>query len=50
MAVRTNQSGTSTLTWLAADRHNTASLALAATDQAITKRYTTPSAPTAAPR
>ncbi|MFE1851402.1 RHS repeat-associated core domain-containing protein [Streptomyces sp. NPDC059489] len=42
VAVRTNQSGTSTLTWLAADRHNTASLALTATDQAITKRYTTP--------
>ncbi|MFE2579624.1 RHS repeat-associated core domain-containing protein [Streptomyces sp. NPDC059378] len=42
VAVRSNQSGTSTLTWLAADRHNTAGLALTATDQAITRRYTTP--------
>ncbi|MFG3173367.1 RHS repeat-associated core domain-containing protein [Streptomyces sp. NPDC048200] len=42
VAVRSNRSGTSTLTWLAGDDHDTASLALTATDQAITRRYTTP--------
>ncbi|MFD7875497.1 RHS repeat-associated core domain-containing protein [Streptomyces sp. NPDC059766] len=41
VAVRSNQSGTSTLTWLATDQHNTAGLALTATDQAVTRRYTT---------
>lgn len=40
IALRTNKSGTSTLTWLAADQHGTSSLALDATTQAVTKRYT----------
>ncbi|MDQ0762012.1 RHS repeat-associated protein [Streptomyces canus] len=42
IAVRSNKSGTSTLSYLAADQHGTSSLALDATTQAITKRYTTP--------
>ncbi|MDO0935251.1 RHS repeat-associated core domain-containing protein [Streptomyces sp. DG2A-72] len=42
IALRSNQTGTETLSWLAADRHGTSSLALDATSQAITTRYTTP--------
>ncbi|MEU5096952.1 RHS repeat-associated core domain-containing protein [Streptomyces sp. NPDC020996] len=42
IAVRSNKSGTSTLSYLAADQHGTSSLALDATTQAVTKRYTTP--------
>ncbi|MYS24663.1 RHS repeat-associated core domain-containing protein [Streptomyces sp. SID4948] len=42
IALRSNQSGTSNLTWLAGDQHGTSSLALDATTQAVTKRYTTP--------
>ncbi|MDT0484639.1 RHS repeat protein [Streptomyces doebereineriae] len=42
IAVRSNKSGTSTLSYLAADHDGTSSLALDATTQAITKRYTTP--------
>ncbi|NEB05738.1 RHS repeat-associated core domain-containing protein [Streptomyces sp. SID13726] len=42
IALRTNKSGTGTLSWLAADQHGTSSLVLDATSQAVTKRYTTP--------
>ncbi|MFG2970699.1 MULTISPECIES: restriction endonuclease fold toxin [unclassified Streptomyces] len=42
IAVRTNKSGTATLSYLAADQHGTATLSLDATTQAVTKRYTTP--------
>ena len=42
IALRSNQTGTTTLTWLAADQHGTSSLAIDATTQALTKRYTTP--------
>ncbi|MGX9886527.1 RHS repeat-associated core domain-containing protein [Streptomyces sp. NPDC002276] len=42
VAVRGNKSGTSTLTWLAADRHGTSTVAVDASTQAVTKRYTTP--------
>ena len=42
IALRTNKTGTETLSWLAGDRHGTNSLALGATTQAVTKRYTTP--------
>ncbi|WP_399925102.1 RHS repeat-associated core domain-containing protein [Streptomyces kanamyceticus] len=42
IAVRTADSGTSKLNFLAADHHGTASLALDATTYATTKRYTTP--------
>ncbi|WP_443070994.1 RHS repeat-associated core domain-containing protein [Streptomyces sp. NBC_01476] len=42
IALRSNQSGTNTLTWLAADQHGTSSLALDSNTQAVTKRYTTP--------
>ncbi|WP_405908933.1 RHS repeat-associated core domain-containing protein [Streptomyces sp. NBC_00828] len=42
IALRSNKSGTNTLTWLAADRHGTSALAVEATTQAVTKRYTTP--------
>ncbi|MFD4524187.1 polymorphic toxin-type HINT domain-containing protein [Streptomyces sp. NPDC058470] len=42
VALRSNQSGTSKLTWLAADHHGTSTLAVDATAQAVTKRYTTP--------
>jgi RHS repeat-associated protein len=40
--VRSNKSGTSALSWLAADQHGTCSVAMDATTQAVTKRYTTP--------
>ncbi|WP_280882461.1 RHS repeat-associated core domain-containing protein [Streptomyces pseudovenezuelae] len=42
IAVRSNKPGTPTLSYLAADQHGTSSLALDATTQAVTKRYTTP--------
>ncbi|MER6998463.1 polymorphic toxin-type HINT domain-containing protein [Streptomyces sp. NPDC000410] len=42
IALRTNESGTSKLSFLAGDHHGTSSLALDATTQAITKRFTTP--------
>ncbi|MFJ6393903.1 RHS repeat-associated core domain-containing protein [Streptomyces sp. NPDC091972] len=42
IAVRNNKTGTSTLSYLAADHHGTSSLALDATTQTVTKRYTTP--------
>lgn len=42
VALRSNKSGTDTLTWLAADRHGTSALALESTTQAVTKRYSTP--------
>ncbi|WP_371549757.1 RHS repeat-associated core domain-containing protein [Streptomyces sp. NBC_00554] len=42
IALRSNKSGTNTLTWLAADRHGTSALAVESTTQAVTKRYTTP--------
>lgn len=42
IALRTNESGTSKLSFLAGDHHGTGSLALDATTQAITKRFTTP--------
>ena len=42
VAVRSNKSGTSALSWLAADQHGTCSVAMDATTQAVTKRYTTP--------
>ncbi|ELP68602.1 hypothetical protein STRTUCAR8_03597 [Streptomyces turgidiscabies Car8] len=41
IALRSNKSGTSTLTWLATDQHGTSSLAIDAATQAVTKRYTT---------
>ncbi len=43
VAVRTNETGTSKLSFLAGDHHGTSSLAISAdTSQAVTKRYTTP--------
>lgn len=42
VAVRTVTGGTTKLTWLAADRHGTASLAIDSVTQAPTKRHTTP--------
>ena len=42
VAVRTTESGTSKLSFLAGDHHGTSSLALDATTQAVTKRFTTP--------
>lgn len=42
IALRSNETGTSKVTWLAADRHGTSSLALDAGTQAISKRYNTP--------
>ncbi|WP_405910219.1 RHS repeat-associated core domain-containing protein [Streptomyces sp. NBC_00828] len=42
IAVRTNESGTETLSYLAGDAHGTSTLAMASTDLAITKRYFTP--------
>jgi RHS repeat-associated protein len=42
-AVRSNKSGTNTLTYLTGDHHGTSSLAISAdTSQTFTKRYTTP--------
>ncbi|MGW1717508.1 polymorphic toxin-type HINT domain-containing protein [Streptomyces sp. NPDC002156] len=42
IAMRTTKSGTSVLSWLAADHHGTSSLAVDDATKAITKRYTTP--------
>ncbi|MEW1549440.1 RHS repeat-associated core domain-containing protein [Streptomyces tsukubensis] len=42
VALRSTESGTSRVSFLAADRHGTASLALDATTQAVSKRFTTP--------
>ncbi|MEV7616163.1 polymorphic toxin-type HINT domain-containing protein [Streptomyces sp. NPDC089799] len=43
VAVRTNETGTSKLSFLAGDRHGTSSLAIDSADtQALSKRYTTP--------
>ncbi|MDX3075893.1 RHS repeat-associated core domain-containing protein [Streptomyces sp. MI02-7b] len=42
IALRSNKTGTNTLTWLGADHHGTSSIAIDATTQATTKRYTTP--------
>ncbi|MER5937166.1 polymorphic toxin-type HINT domain-containing protein [Streptomyces sp. NPDC001928] len=42
IALRSNKSGASTLTWLAGDHHGTSTLAVDAASQGITKRYTTP--------
>ncbi|WP_455359430.1 RHS repeat-associated core domain-containing protein [Streptomyces sp. SYSU K21746] len=42
LAIRTNESGTAKVSFLAADRHGTSSLALDSSTQAITKRHTTP--------
>ncbi|MFI6286663.1 RHS repeat-associated core domain-containing protein [Streptomyces sp. NPDC051018] len=42
IAVRTNESGTPKVLFLAGDHHGTGSLALDGTTQAVTKRFTTP--------
>ncbi|MGX9887002.1 RHS repeat-associated core domain-containing protein [Streptomyces sp. NPDC002276] len=42
VALRTNKSGTQTLSWLVGDQHGTSSLTVDATTQAVTKRYLTP--------
>ncbi|MFD5343205.1 RHS repeat domain-containing protein [Streptomyces anulatus] len=42
IAVRTNESGSQRLTFLAGDKHGTSSLAIDATTQAVIRRYTTP--------
>ncbi|MFI6286665.1 polymorphic toxin-type HINT domain-containing protein [Streptomyces sp. NPDC051018] len=42
IAVRTNESGTEKVSFLAGDHHGTGSLALDGTTQAVTKRFTTP--------
>lgn len=42
VAVRSNESGTNQLSYLVADEHGTAALALDATDQAYSRRYLTP--------
>ncbi|MEU0406472.1 RHS repeat-associated core domain-containing protein [Streptomyces griseorubiginosus] len=42
IALRTDKTGTETLSWLAGDQHGTSSLTLDATSQAVTKRYTGP--------
>ncbi|MEU8529038.1 RHS repeat-associated core domain-containing protein [Streptomyces sp. NPDC048629] len=42
VAVRTTESGTPKLSFLTGDHHGTSSLALDATTQAVTKRFTTP--------
>ncbi|MFD4953477.1 RHS repeat-associated core domain-containing protein [Streptomyces sp. NPDC058451] len=42
IAVRTNQSATQNVSYLTGDHHGTSSLAVNATTQAVTKRYTTP--------
>lgn len=42
IALRTNKTGTQTLSWLAGDQHGTSSLTVDATTQAVTKRYMTP--------
>lgn len=42
IAVRSNESGTDKVSFLAGDAHGTSTLAVAATDLAVTKRYLTP--------
>ncbi|MFG3292682.1 RHS repeat-associated core domain-containing protein [Streptomyces sp. NPDC048179] len=42
IALRTNKSGTQTLSYLSGDPHGTSTLSLDATTQAVTKRYLTP--------
>ncbi|MFJ9526320.1 RHS repeat domain-containing protein [Streptomyces cyaneofuscatus] len=42
IAVRSNESGSQRLTFLAGDNHGTSSLAIDATTQAVVRRYTTP--------
>ncbi|WP_343949407.1 RHS repeat-associated core domain-containing protein [Nonomuraea longicatena] len=42
LAVRSTQTGASTVTFLAGDRHGTSSLALDAATQAVTRRFLTP--------
>ncbi len=42
IAVRTNESGTEKLAFLAGDAHGTSTLAVSSTEQAVTKRYFTP--------
>ncbi|MGW3118504.1 RHS repeat-associated core domain-containing protein [Streptomyces sp. NPDC001107] len=42
IALRTNKTGSATVSWLAADQHGTGSLTVDATTQAVTKRYTAP--------
>lgn len=42
VAVRTGETGTNTVSFLAGDAHGTSSLAVDASSQAISKRYTTP--------
>ncbi|WP_230396124.1 RHS repeat-associated core domain-containing protein [Streptomyces blattellae] len=42
IAVRSNESGTETLSFLAGDAHGTSTLALTSTELALTKRYFTP--------
>ena len=42
VAVRSNESGSNELSYLVTDPHGTASLAIDATDQAFSRRYTTP--------
>nr|WP_323183658.1 polymorphic toxin-type HINT domain-containing protein [Streptomyces prunicolor] len=42
IAVRTNETGTEKLSFLAGDTHGTSTLAVAATDLAVTKRYFSP--------
>ncbi|WP_225891488.1 RHS repeat domain-containing protein [Streptomyces dioscori] len=41
VALRSNKSGSNTLTWLAADQHGTSGLAVEANAQGVTKRYST---------
>ncbi|MEU8848240.1 RHS repeat-associated core domain-containing protein [Streptomyces sp. NPDC048564] len=42
IAVRTNESGAETLSFLVGDSHGTSTLAVSSTDLAVTKRYLTP--------
>ncbi|MFF2065086.1 RHS repeat-associated core domain-containing protein [Streptomyces sp. NPDC058200] len=42
VALRSNQSGTETITYLAGDRHGTSTTAITADTQALTKRYLAP--------
>ncbi|MER5450554.1 RHS repeat-associated core domain-containing protein [Streptomyces sp. NPDC002766] len=42
IALRTNKSGTQTLSYLSGDPHGTSTISLDATTQAVTKRYLTP--------
>ncbi|WAX81945.1 RHS repeat-associated core domain-containing protein [Streptomyces sp. KMM 9044] len=42
VAVRSNESGSNELSYLVTDQHGTATLAIDATDQAFSRRYTTP--------